>query len=83
MILPERGSHIMNEIESALIEFVTQHFAVDSLRLGMDLREDLDLSDGDIYEIVSFAEDNWEIDFPSDFECDTLGEIAEYVEDNI
>jgi acyl carrier protein len=73
----------MNEIESALKEFVMEHFAVDSLRMGMDLREDLDLSDGDIYEIISFAEDNWELDFPSDFECDTLGEIAEYIEENI
>ena len=51
--------------------------------MGMDLREDLELSDGDIYEIISFAEDNWEIDFPSDFECDTLGDIAEFVEENI
>ena len=73
----------MNEIESALKEFVTEHFAVDAVRMGMDLREDLDLSDGDIYEIVSFAEDNWEIDFPSDFECDTLGDIAAFVEENI
>ena len=72
----------MNEIESTLKEFVMEHFAVDSLRMGMDLRDDLDLSDGDIYEIISFAEDNWELDFPSDFECDTLGEIAEYVEEN-
>ena len=37
----------MNEIESALIEFVTEHFAVDSVRMGMDLRDDLDLSDGE------------------------------------
>ena len=73
----------MNEIESALRKFVMQNFAVDSVRMGMDLREDLDLSDGDIYEIVSFAEDNWEIDFPSDFECDTLGDIAAFVEENI
>ena len=73
----------MNEIESALKEFVMEHFGIDSLRMGMDLREDLDLSDGDIYEIISFAEDNWELDFPSDFECDTLGEIAEYVEENV
>lgn len=73
----------MSEIESALREFVMEHFAVDSVRMGMDLREDLDLSDGDIYEIISFAEDNWEIDFPSDFECDTLGEIAEFVEENV
>ena len=73
----------MNEIERALREFVGEHFAADSVRMGMDLREDLELSDGDIYEIISFAEDNWEIDFPSDFECDTLGDIAEYVEDNI
>ena len=73
----------MNEIESALRKFVMQHFAVDSVSMGMDLRDDLDLSDGDIYEIISFAEDNWEIDFPSDFECDTLAEIAEFVEGNI
>ena len=73
----------MNEIESTLKEFVTEHFALDSVRVGMDLRDDLELSDGDIYEIISFAEDNWEIDFPSDFECDTLAEIAEYVEENI
>ena len=73
----------MNEIESALIEFVTEHFAVDSVRMGMDLRDDLDLSDGDVYEILSFAEDNWEIEFPSDFECDTLAEIAEFVEENV
>lgn len=73
----------MNEIESALHEFVTQHFAVDSLRLGMDLREDLELSDGDIFEIISFAEDNWEVDFPSDFECVCLSDIAEFVEDAI
>ena len=73
----------MNEIESALIEFVTEHFAVDSVRMGMDLRDDLDLSDGDVYEILSFAEDNWEIEFPSDFECDTLAEIAEFMEENV
>lgn len=73
----------MNEIESALKQFVADHFAADSVRMGMDLREDLELSDGDIYEIISFAEDNWEIDFPSDFECDTLGDIAEFVEENI
>ena len=73
----------MNEIESALRKFVMQHFAVESVRMGMDMRDDLDLSDGDIYEIISFAEDYWEIDFPSDFECDTLAEIAEYVEENI
>ena len=73
----------MNEIENALKEFVTEHFAVDSVRIGMDLREDLDLSDGDVYEIISFAEDNWEIDFPSDFECDTLGDITQFVEENI
>ena len=73
----------MNEIESTLKEFVMEHFALDSVRLGMDLRDDLDLSDGDIYEIISFAEDNWELDFPSDFECDTLGEIAEYVEEHV
>ena len=73
----------MNEIERALKQFVADHFAVDSVRMGMDLREDLELSDGDIYEIISFAEDNWEIDFPSDFECDTLGDIAEFVEENI
>lgn len=73
----------MNEIESALVEFVTQHFSVESLRLGMDLREDLELDDGDIYEIISFAEDNWELDFPGDFECSTLTEIAEFVESNI
>ncbi len=73
----------MNEIESALIEFVTQHFAVDGLRLGMDLREDLELEEGDIFEIASFAEDNWEVDIPSGLDWNTLGDLAEFIEENI
>ena len=73
----------MNDIESILIEFVTEHFAVDDVRLGMDLREDLELSEGDIFEIASFAEDNWEIDIPGSFRWDTLGDLVEFIEENV
>jgi len=73
----------MNEIESMLHEFVTEHFAVDGLRMGMDLREDLDLSEGDLFEIASYAEDNWEVDIPATLKWNTLGDLAEYIEENI
>ena len=73
----------MNDIESSLLEFVEQHFAVDSLRLGMDLREDLELDEGDLFEIASFAEDTWDIDVPSSLKWSTLGDLAEFIEDNV
>jgi len=66
-----------------LHEFVTEHFAVDGLRMGMDLREDLDLSEGDLFEIASYAEDNWEVDIPATLKWNTLGDLAEYIEENI
>lgn len=73
----------MNDIESTLVEFVTQHFAVDSIRLGMDLREDLELDEGDLFEIASFAEDTWDVDIPGSFKWSTLGDLAEFIEDNV
>lgn len=78
-----KGATTMNEIESMLHEFVTEHFAVDGLRMGMDLREDLDLSEGDLFEIASYAEDNWEVDIPATLKWNTLGDLAEYIEENI
>ena len=83
-IIDRKGATIpMNEIETLLVEFVTEHFAVDSLRLGMDLREDLELDEGDLFEIASFAEDQWDIDVPGNLKWSTLGDLAEYIEDNI
>ena len=73
----------MTDIETTLLEFVTQHFAVDGLRLGMDLREDLELDEGDLFEIASFAEDSWDVDIPGSFHWDTLGDLAEFIEENV
>jgi len=73
----------MNDIESTLLEFVMQHFAVDALRLGMDLREDLELNEGDLFEIASFAEDNWDIEIPGSFKWSNLGDLAEFIEENV
>ncbi len=73
----------MTEIESKLHEFVTNQFAVDSLRLGMDLRDDLELSEEDIFEISSFAEDTWDIEIPTSLQWNCLDDLVQYIEENI
>ena len=73
----------MNEIQSKLFEFVTNQFAVDDLRMDMDLQEELELSEGDIFEISSFAEDTWDIELPGSLTWNCLDDLALYIEENI